>query len=310
MDGSEQNMGQSDQRKVRFPSRVGIWTTTLDLVDPGEAREIATEIDELGYGSIFFGEAYGREAFTNASLLLDATENLVVTTAIANIYARDAMAANAASRTLDAAFPNRFIMGLGVSHMPLVERFRGHRYESPVATMSDYLEKVDSATFLASGLKTRPKRVIAALGPKMLDLARSQADGSHPYLVTPEHTEMARSTLGPDHMLLVEQAVALTDDEDDFLARAHAHLEFYTGLPNYRNNWTRLGFEESDYVRGGSRRLKDALVVRGGVDAVVRRIREHLDAGADHVCVQFIGRDGQRPPVEDWRAVAPELIGL
>jgi probable F420-dependent oxidoreductase len=151
--------------------------------------------------------------------------------------------------------------------------------------------------------------VLAALGPKMLELARDRAAGAHPYLVTPEHTAQARRLLGDGPLLAVEQAVVLTDDADVVRTRAHWHLEIYTGLANYRASWLRQGFADDDLVRGGSDRLKGAMVV-AGEDAIARRVREHLDAGADHVCLQVLGDDVFTPPVDDWARLAPVAASL
>ena len=293
--------------------RIGIWTGTLDALAPAAAQDAAAELDELGYGALWFGEAYGREALTHAAVLLAGTRRLTVATGIASIYARDAMAANAAARTLNALHPGRFLLGLGVSHAPLVERFRGHDYGRPVSAMRAYLDAMDGAAYLAGGgpeAEPAPPRVLAALGPRMLDLARERAAGAHPYLVTPEHTHQARERLGPDAVLAVEQAVVLTEDEAEFRRRAHAHLNIYTGLPNYRNNWLRLGFDESDMGRGGSERLADALVGWGDEERALRLVREHLEAGASHVCIQVLGPEAAVAPREDWRRLAPVALAL
>lgn len=286
---------------------VGIWTSNLDAVPLGQAVEAVAELDERGFGALWFGEAYGREAFSAASLYLAGSRRMVLATGIASIYGRDAVAANAASRTLCAAYPGRFLLGLGVSHAPLVERMRGHSYGKPVQAMREYLDAMDAAPYLVADGQEPAPRVLAALGPKMLELSRERAQGAHPYLVTPEHTAKARELLGPDAVLAVEQAVVLTDDEDAFLARAHAHLEIYTGLPNYRNSWLRSGFSEDDAVRGGSRRLKDALVARG-LDDAVDRVRRHREAGASHVCLQVLGEDPFGLPRADWRRLADALL--
>lgn len=287
--------------------RVGIWSGALDALAVGEAAEAVAELDELGYGALWFGEAYGREAFTSSALYLQASRRLVVATGIASIYGRDAVAANAASRTLCAAFPGRFLLGLGVSHAPLVERVRGHVYGKPVQAVREYLEAMDAAPYLVGDPGDPAPRVLAALGPKMLELSRDRAQGAHPYLVTPAHTASARALLGDDPVLAVEQAVVLTDDEEVFRRRAHAHLEVYTGLPNYRNSWVRQGFGEQDAVRGGSARLQDALVAKG-LEAARARVQEHLDAGASHVCVQVLGDDPFAVPREDWRTLAAALL--
>ena len=292
-----------------LPGPVGIWTAALDALEVPAAQDQVAALDEQGWDALWCGEAYGREAFTATSLYLAASRRMAVATGIASIYARDAVATNAAARTLEAAFPGRFVLGLGVSHAPLVERMRGHSYGKPLAAMRDYLDALDAAPYLAAGGQTPPPRVLAALGPKMLELSRDRAQGAHPYLTTPEHTASARAVLGEGPLLAVEQAVVLSDDRDEVRRRAHWHLEIYTGLPNYRNSWLREGFEEQDAVRGGSDRLKDALVV-GGEDAIRERVQAHLDAGADHVCLQVLGPDAFTAPVADWAALAPVVAGL
>lgn len=292
--------------------RVGIWTGAFEAVEVAQAQEAARELEQLGYGSLWFGEAYGREAFTHAGLLLAATEQVVVGTGIANVYGRDAVTGSSAGRTLQAAYPGRFVAGWGISHGPIVERMRGHSYGKPVSTMREFLQGVDAAPFMSTGGATPPPRVVAALRPKMLALSAELADGAHPYLVTPDHTRSARAQLGPDPILVVEQAVALADDAADLDARAAWHLEIYTGLPNYRGSWETQGFsdEAGDFVRGGSARLRAAMVAGPDVDAIVARVQEHLDAGADHVCIQALGRNMAEFPLDQWRALAPALTAL
>jgi probable F420-dependent oxidoreductase len=276
---------------------------------PGPAaQDAARQIEELGYGSLWFGEAYGRESFSAAQSLLAATTGMVVGTGIANIYARGAMAANGAIRLIEALSPGRFVVGLGVSHQRPLERDRKVAYRPPLEAMTEYLDDLDSATYFGADV-VRPPVVLAALGPKMLGLARDRTAGAHPYLVTPRHTASARRTLGPDPLLVVEQAVVLHQDREESLRRAHDHLNIYTGLPNYRNSWLRQGFTEEDFVRGGSVRLADALVVQGDEDAVVARVKEHLDAGADHVLLQVLGSDLGQVPMDEWRALAPAVTG-
>jgi probable F420-dependent oxidoreductase len=277
---------------------------TMDAKDPGESADIASEIESMGYSALWIPEAYGRESFTNAGLLLADTTSLVVATGIANIWARDAVASANASKTLSAAYDDRFVLGLGVSHEPLVNGMRGHAYETPYVAMREYLLAMDQSYMLAAEGSTRSARVIAALGPKMLELAATLTDGAHPYLVTPAHTAQARSLLG-DKFLGVEQAVVLAQNREESLRRAHEHLEFYTGLPNYRNSWRRQGFSDDDMVRGGSERLCDALVAQGDEAKVMARVREHFDAGADHVCLQVLGGDFGQVPLEEWRRLAP-----
>lgn len=293
---------------IEFPSRTGVWWTS-DSRPIAEVRRSAAELEELGYGSLWFGEAYGKEAFTQSAALLAATARLVVGTGIANIHARDAVAAESGGRTLSALHAGRFALGLGVSHAPLVARRAGH-YDKPLATMRDYLQRMDEVPDGVEPDAPRPYRLLAALGPRMLELARTATRGAFPYLVTPQHTAMAREAVGPDRTLVVEQAAVLTGDRETARSRAHRHLEIYSGLPNYRNNWKRLGFTDEDMPRGGSDRLKDALVVWGDEDAISARVSEHLDAGADHVCVQLIGEDLTADPLPDLRRLAPALVAL
>lgn len=291
----------------RLVGTVGIWTGTADAVPAAEAGRVAKSVEEAGFSALWIPEAWGRESFTHAGLQLAASTSLVVATGIANAWGRDAVSAAAASKTLNAAYADRFVLGLGVSHAPLVERLRGHEYAGPVAMMRAYLEAfAASPNFSNEGGRVVPK-VIAALGPKMLELARELADGAHPYLVTTEHTATARSILGPNKFLGVEQAVVLGGSREDFLARAHAHLDIYTGLENYRQSWRRLGFGDDDFVRGGSERLCEAMVVWGDEDAITERVREHQRAGADHVCLQFLGASLAEPDYDDWRRMGRAL---
>ena len=292
-----------------LPGPVGLWTAALDAVEPAAVPDVVGALDAQGWDALWFGEAYGREAFSAAQLYLSATSRMAVGTGIASIYGRDAVAASSAGRLLADRYPGRFLLGLGVSHAPLVERMRGHSYGKPLRAMTEYLDAMDAAPWFAAGGQTPPPRVLAALGPKMLELARDRAAGAHPYLVVPEHTAQARAVLGEGPLLAVEQAVVLSDDPDVVRARAHWHLEIYTGLPNYRASWVRQGFDDDDVVRGGSDRLKAAMVV-AGEEAIVRRVREHLDAGADHVCLQVLGEDAFDVPVADWAALSPVVAQL
>ncbi len=285
----------------RLRGTTGLWTMTLETQDVARYQAIVTELDRAGLSALWLPEAWGREALTQAALALAASSQMVVATGIASIWARDAVASVNGGRTLSALSNERFVLGLGVSHRPLVERLRGHHYESPLSAMRAYLEAMDAAPMHAADAEERTPRVIAALGPKMLELAASHADGAHTYRVTPEHT--AREHLG-SAFLAVEQAVVLGATREEFLQRAHTHLDFYTGLENYRNNWKRLGFTEEDFVRGGSERLCDAMVVHGDLDAIRERVVEHLTLGADHVCLQVLGADVSQPPLADWRALA------
>ncbi len=286
--------------------RVGIWTSVLDQHPAARAQEAAAEIESLGYGTIWIPEALGREAFTNAAVLLAGTRRVVVATGIANIWVRDAAAMAAAQKTLAEAYPERFLLGMGVSHAPLVG-MRGHDYGKPLSAMRRYLDAMDSAPFLAHGPATPPPRVLAALAPKMLALAAERTWGSHPYFVPPEHTARARELLGPAALLAPEQAAVLETDAATARALARSHMAMYLTLPNYVSNLRRLGFGDDDVANGGSDRLVDAIVVWGSAEAVAARVRAHHDAGANHVCVQVIDADPRALPLREWRELAEVL---
>jgi probable F420-dependent oxidoreductase len=291
----------------RLRGTVGIWTHTHESLLPAQLGEVTSRLEAAGYSALWLPEAYGREAMTGAQLLLERSADLVVATGIASIYARDAMAAASASRTLASISDGRFVLGLGVSHRPLVERVRGGAYDVPLTAMASYLDALADAAVLSAEHDVVVPVVLAALGPKMLRLAAARTDGALSYLVSTTHTEQARTTLGPDAFLAVEQSVVLGEDRDEFLRRAHEHLNIYTGLENYRASWRRLGFGDEDFVRGGSERLCDAIVVHGDGEAIRRRVDEHLDAGADHVCLQVLGATLVEVPLREWGELGSSL---
>jgi probable F420-dependent oxidoreductase len=274
--------------------RLGVWTTT-DALGARELAEFAKQLERWNYSALWYPEARGREAFAHASWLLASTERLVVATGIANIYGRDAQASAAAHLTLNEQSGGRFLLGLGVSHAPLVEKLRGHDYSKPLATMRMYLEKMQEAVYDAPQPSRKADIVIAALGPKMLELSASHCDGAHPYNVTPEHTRRARSILGPHKKLYVEHKVLLESDPEKARSVARQTLGIYMKLPNYRNSLLGLGFTEPD-LDTMSDRLVDALVAWGDETALRRCIHEHWEAGADHVCIQPLRPDGQFGP--------------
>jgi probable F420-dependent oxidoreductase len=288
--------------------RVGIWTFALELQPAARAQEAAAELESLGYPALWIPEAMGREALTHAGLLLAGTRRITVATGIANVWARDAMTMAAGQKTLDEAYPGRFLLGIGVSHAPLVEGMRGHRYEKPLSFMRRYLDAMDAAPFLAAPPSGPGRRVIGALAPKMLALAAQRTAGAHPYFVPPEHTARARDIMGPGPLLAPEQAVVLETDPTTARAIARAHMRMYLGLPNYTNNLRSLGSGDDDLRDGGSDRLVDAIVAWGDVDAILARVRAHHAAGADHVCVQVLPADPRALPLPEWRTLAPALL--
>lgn len=288
--------------------RLGLWTFALDMQPMGAAQEAAAEIEELGYRTVWVPEAVGREPFASCGLLLSATKRLVLATGIASIHARSAMTMQAGWKTLTEAFPERFLLGLGVSHQPAVEGFHGGAYSKPYSTMVQYLDAMDRGFFMAAAPTTPPRRVLAALGPKMLKLSAERGLGAHPYFVPPEHTAVAREALGPDALLAPEQTVVLTTDAEVARSVARQMMSTYLGLPNYTNNLRRLGWTDED-ISGPSDALVDAIVAWGDLDAIRSRVQAHLDAGADHVCLQVLPTSGSLPMAE-WREIAtliPEL---
>jgi probable F420-dependent oxidoreductase len=272
-------------------TNLGVWAAT-DGLSAAAAAAFAKRVEAWGYGALWIPEAFGREVFSASAWLLANTSRLIVASGIANIYARDSFAAAAAQKGLTEQSAGRFVLGLGVSHIPLVQGVRKHDYGKPVATMRAYLEGMSAAVYKAVAPVSAPQTVLAALGPKMLELAAELTDGAHPYNVSPEHTHEARAILGPNKLLCVEQGAVLDIDTTRGRASARRFLELYLTLPNYVNNWRRLGFTDTDFAGGGSDRLIDSIVVCGDETAIRKRIEAHWQAGADHVCVQAIGADG------------------
>lgn len=289
--------------------RVGLWQYQLDTVPSAQSRELAAEIEELGYGALWLPEMIGRESFVNSTLLLSATSRIVVATGIASIWARDALNANSVLNTITEAFPDRFLMGLGVSHQVMVEGIRGHQYHRPYSSMKAFLDAMDAGMFTAPPPTTPTHRVLAALGPKMLELAAERTDGAHPYFVPVDHTAFARQTMGEGPLICVEQAAVLETDPIRAREVARAHMAMYLTLPNYTNNLRRFGFTDDDLADGGSDRLVDALVAWGDEGAVAERVAAHHEAGADHVCVQVLPHQPSTVPMDEWRRLAPALLG-
>jgi probable F420-dependent oxidoreductase len=289
--------------------RVGVWQYQLDQLPSAQAKEVAAEIESLGYGAIWIPEMVGRESFVSSTLLLSGTERIVVATGIAGIYSRDALCANSALNTVTEAFPERFLLGLGVSHQVMVEGIRGHDYTRPYSKMVEYLDAMDAGFFTASPPTTPTHRALAALGPKMLKLAAERTDGAHPYFIPVEHTAFAREQMGPDAKLYPEQAVVLETDAAKAREIARAHMAMYLTLPNYTNNLKRFGWTDADMADGGTDALVDAIVAWGDEAAIAERVAAHHAAGADHVCIQVLPAEPTKAPLDEWRRLAPALLG-
>jgi probable F420-dependent oxidoreductase len=283
--------------------RVGLWTSLLDQFPTTRVREVVQELETLGWPCIWRPEAAGRDALVSAAHMLDATATLRVATGIAQIQARHPLTANAAQRTLHEASSGRFLLGLGVSHAPMITTARKLPYVTPYSDMAAYLAAMKEAPFSAYPGTDEPTTVLAALGPKMLRLAAEQADGAHPYFSPVDHTAAAREILGPGKLLAPEQMVVIDDDLTRARELAVEHMTRYLRLPNYTNNLLRHGFEDDD-IAGPSRRLVDAIVVCGDIDAVVRRVGEHHAAGADHVCIQVLTARDAPLPMRQWTELA------
>lgn len=272
--------------------KLGVWYF-LDGMPAGAAAEAAQRIEGLGYSALWIPEATGRNPMVHASWLLANTDELVVATGIANIYHREPGVTVSAQKALAEQSGGRFLLGIGVSHKPFVEGVRGLNYGPPVATMRRYLDQMAAAPYTSVPPGEDPPTVIAALGPKMLALAAEQTAGAHPYFVSPDHTAMAREILGPDKWLCVEQKVILEPDPARARELARPAAQMYLALPNYRNNWLRMGLTEADLNDGGSDRFIDATFAWGTQARIEARIREHFDAGASHVCIQPVNPNGQ-----------------
>ena len=272
--------------------KLGVWYFT-DTMSATNAAKAAQRIEGLGYSALWIPETVGRHPLAHASWLLSQTTNLVLATGIASVYHREPGVTLAGQNTLAEQSGNRFVLGLGVSHAPMVEGVRGLNYGKPVTTMRDYLTKMDASPYTATPPTSKPPRVIAALGPKMLELARDHCDGAHPYFSSPQHTAFARDILGPDKWLCVEQKVILESDPAKARELARGIAKIYIGLPNYRNNWLRMGLSEADFENGGSDKFIDATFAWGDADKIRGRLQEHYDAGASHVCVQPVNPNGQ-----------------
>lgn len=291
--------------------KLGLWFF-LDTLSSVDAAAFVQRIEGLGYPAMWVPEAIGREPFAQCGHLLASSERIVLATGIANIWARDAMTMAAGQKTLAETSGGRFLLGIGVSHAPLVQGLRGHDYKKPLAFMRTYLEAMERAPFLAVGPSEPPPTVIGAIRPKMLALAGEKTQGSHTYFVPPEHTSRSRKILGPDKWLCVAQAVILESDPAVARAAARQYMRTYVpALPNYTENLRDLGYTDADFADGCSDRLVDDIVAWGNEEKIVARFRAHLDAGASHVC--FLPLRPDSVPQADIRAVeafAPSKLGL
>jgi len=273
--------------------KLGVWVS-MDSMTAATAAAFAKQVEERGYAALWIPESRGRNALVHSAWLLANTQRLIVATGIANIYARDPMAMANGQRGLNEQSDGRFLLGVGVSHRPMVQGVRGHTYGKPVTTMRAYLEGMRDAPYQAPMPREKPLTIVAALGPRMMALSSELADGAHPYNTTPEHTAEARAILGPDKLLCPEVWVLLETDRATARSAAREALSRYLQLENYVNSWLRQGFRDDDLAGGGSDRLLDAMVAWGDEGAIRARVQQYWDAGADHVCIQPISPQGSR----------------
>jgi probable F420-dependent oxidoreductase len=281
----------------------GVWSGVLRSADPHETAAAATELESLGYSALWIPDV-GGDVFGAVRNLMAATSTATIATGILNLWMHTAEETAAQHVTLIAEHGRRFLVGIGVSHRPLIDhKIETGTYQQPMAQTRSFLDALDAAEVPLAV----EDRALAALGPKMLELAATRTAGVHPYLVTPEHSRIARDAVGPDAMVATEQGVILETDPERARSIARTNLAGYFTLPNYTNNWKRLGFGDDEIADGGSDRLIDALVAWGDEDAIASRIREHRDAGASHVCIQVLTDKPGALPLEEWRILAPVL---
>ncbi|HEY2663719.1 MAG TPA: TIGR03620 family F420-dependent LLM class oxidoreductase [Candidatus Binataceae bacterium] len=289
--------------------KLGIWFF-LDGMSAAQSVQFAQKVEKLGYGALWIPEAVGREPFAHAAYLLSKTQKLVLATGIANIYARDPLTMAAASKTVAELSDGRFLLGIGVSHKPLVTNLRGHSYDKPYSYMKEYLPKMKSALYRAPAPKEEVPVLLAALHPKMLQLAATQANGTHTYFVPPEHTAKVRAAIGKEALICAAQAIILETDPTKARRAAREYMKTYVPrLPNYTNNLKNLGWADAEFENGCSDKLVDAIVAWGTETQIRNRIDAHLKAGANHVCILPLrADDAQLPDERATEALAPGAI--
>jgi probable F420-dependent oxidoreductase len=278
--------------------KLGVWAM-VNVMSAADSAAFARRVESWGYTTLWVPEVNARDPFVTCSWLLANTTTLNLATGIASIYSRDSFAAINSQYALAEQSAGRFLLGLGVSHGPFVEGVLGHKFEKPAPQMKRYLQSMASMKYMGPQPTAKPATVIGALGPKMLEVTAAFADGAHPYNITPEHTGEARRILGPGKLLCPEQMVLLEKDPSSARAIGRKALALSFTLPNYRNNYLRMGFSAQDLENGGSDKVIDAIVAWGDEKTILNRIQQHWDAGADHVCIQPLRRSGTTLTAED-----------
>jgi probable F420-dependent oxidoreductase len=289
------------------PGRIGVFAGPINAMPSSVQREFAVEMERLGYGTLWYGESLAQEAFAQGAMYLAATERLVIASGIANIWARDAAATANGGRTLAEAWPGRFILGIGVSHAPMV-KLRGHDYERPYSAMVEYLDAMANAPWRGADADI-PPIVLAALGPRMVGLAGERTAGAYPYFSTTAHVREVRAILGPEPFLASDLPVVLAPDLASARAIGDRHLNFYLGSANYRNNLLRIGWPEAELAPSGSDALFEAIVAWGDIGRIAGRVEERFDAGADQVVLNLVATDTSVAPLDELSRLAPLTRG-
>lgn len=282
--------------------RLAVWINTIGYRS-AELVAFARRLEAWGYGTLWINDGMGSDPMVLAARILAGTQRLQVALGVANIYSRDPTMMIGGQYGLNEQWDGRFLLGMGASHAFIVEGMRGHAYGKPVATMRAYLEAMAGIEYAGPPPAEKPLTVIAALGPKMLELARTHADGAHPFGTTPGHTAMARQILGPGKLLLVEQKVLLESDPDAARVVGRGLASGLAAIPNYRANLLRMGLTEADFAEEVSDRAADAMLAWGDEAAIRRRIQEHWDAGADQVAIQVMPKGGGLLTAEDEKVL-------
>jgi probable F420-dependent oxidoreductase len=287
--------------------RVGIFLGQHASLSAVDLRRTGRLIEELGYGTIWVGEGFFREVFSQCAILLAATERISIASGIANIYARDAVAMANGARALAEAWPDRFVLGLGVSHAHLLSR-RGHDYPKPVTAMREYLDAMSQAPYMSRLPENPAPIVLGALGPKMIALAGERTSGAYTYFVDEAHTRGARELLGPANFLAANLPAVVAGDLAAARSIGDPQTKLYLGMPNYTQNLARGGWAEEDLAGAGSDRLFDAIVAWGEGPQLRERVQRHFDAGADHVALNVVSATADRPAEAELRAIAEALL--
>lgn len=277
--------------------RIGVWSTELRYGEKDAIDEAAVELDALGYGALWLPGGIDDAVLGDVERLLSKTSRMAICTGIINIWKQEPADVAAWWNGQSAERQARVLLGVGVSHGPLI----GGEWAKPIAKTRQWLDDALAAGMAGDAL------CVAALGPQMLALSRDKTAGAHPYLVTPDHTAAARGILGPGKLLAPEQGVVLESDPEKARALARGAVKFYTSLPNYANNWKRYGYTDED-IANVSDRLVDGLFAWGGADQIAARVKAHYDAGADHVCIQVISGSGLEGARAAWRELAGVLV--